>query len=324
MIEVCNISKSLPNGRKLLDGISFTVKRGEFVGILGASGAGKTLTLRCLNGLLRPDTGSIIVEDQQRQRRDICKATKKELRKLRQKIGIVFQGYHLVKRLTALENVLIGRLGQINTLRSLIYGFTDHEAEEAASALEKVKIGQLADTRVARMSGGEMQRVAIARAMFQQPNLLLADEPISNLDPSNAKVIMKLIRPLADEMPVIGVFHQPEMTARYCSRVIAIKEGRIIYDGDPKLSTEQLIEIYGEELRQIENQEGQIHVAQSPDRAATESKSPVDTTVVLEAKPALESRTELELKNLIAKVSPGLFSHPPGRVKLLSKGNNPS
>lgn len=309
MIEVCNISKSLPNGRKLLDGISFSVKKGEFVGILGASGAGKTLTLRCLNGLLRPDSGSIVIEDRQQQRKDICKATKKELRKLRQKIGIIFQGYHLVKRLTALENVLIGRLGQINTLRSLIYGFTDHEAAEASTALEKVKIGQLADTRVARMSGGEMQRVAIARAIFQQPHLLLADEPISNLDPSNAKIIMKMIRPLADEMPVIGVFHQPEMTARYCTRVIAIKEGRIIYDGDPKLSTDQLIEIYGEELRQIEVQEGQIHVVQSPERAPVETRSPVDTTVVLETRPALEQRTELELKNLFAKMPPRpLFS----------------
>ena len=99
-----------------------------------------------------------------------------------------------------------------------------------------------------------MQRVAIARAIFQNPHLLLADEPISNLDPSNAKVIMRLIRPLSEEMPVIGVFHQPEMTARYCTRVIAIKEGRIVYDGQPVLSQDQLIEIYGEELRQIENQ----------------------------------------------------------------------
>jgi phosphonate transport system ATP-binding protein len=183
---------------------------------------------------------------------DVCKASKKELRKLRQKIGLVFQGYHLVKRLTALENVLVGRLGQINVLRSLLYGFTDEEAGQAVAALDKVKLGHLAGTRVSSMSGGEMQRVAIARAIFQAPNLLLADEPISNLDPSNAKIIMKLIRPLADEMPVIGVFHQPEMTAKYCTRVIAIKEGRVIYDGDPALSVSQLVDIYGEELQQIE------------------------------------------------------------------------
>jgi phosphonate transport system ATP-binding protein len=253
MIEVTNISKSLPGGRKLLDGISFTVRRGEFVGILGASGAGKTLTLRCLNGLLKPDTGSVVVQDQDGSKWDICTIAKTRLRQLRRRIGIVFQGYHLVQRLTALDNVLLGRLGQISTMRSLFYGFTDKERAAALSALEKVKIGALAGARVGRLSGGEMQRVAIARAIFQNPALLLADEPLSNLDPSNAKVIMKLIQPLAQEMPVIGVFHQPEMTARYCTRVIAIKQGRIIYDGDPRLTTHQLVDIYGEELRQIEN-----------------------------------------------------------------------
>jgi phosphonate transport system ATP-binding protein len=253
MIEVTNISKSLPGGRKLLDGISFTVRRGEFVGILGASGAGKTLTLRCLNGLLKPDTGSVVVQDQDGSKWDICTIAKTRLKQLRRRIGIVFQGYHLVQRLTALDNVLLGRLGQISTLRSLFYGFTDKERAAALNALEKVNIGSLAGARVGRLSGGEMQRVAIARAIFQNPGLLLADEPLSNLDPSNAKVIMKLIQPLAQEMPVIGVFHQPEMTARYCTRVIAIKQGRIIYDGDPRLTTHQLVDIYGEELRQIEN-----------------------------------------------------------------------
>jgi phosphonate transport system ATP-binding protein len=255
MIEVRNLVKSLPNGRRLLDGISFTVTRGEFVGILGASGAGKTLTLRCLNGLLKPDQGSVIVEDENQQKWDVCQASKKQLRVLRQKIGVIFQGNHLVKRLSALENVLIGRLGQIRTLRSLVYGFTDREAEEAYLALEKVKISSLAGARVGSMSGGEMQRVAIARAIFQNPTLLLADEPISSLDPSNAKLIMKLIRPLAETLPIIGVFHQPEMTARYCTRVIAIKEGRVVYDGSPRLSQDLLVEIYGEELRQLENQD---------------------------------------------------------------------
>lgn len=253
MIEVSNITKSLPDGRKLLDGISFTVRKGEFVVILGASGAGKTLTLRCLNGLLKPDSGSVLVEDQQGSKWDLCTITKTRLRQLRRRIGIVFQGYHLVQRLTALDNVLLGRLGQISTVRSLFYGFTDKEREEAFAALEKVKIGNLANSRVNRLSGGEMQRVAIARAIFQSPGLLLADEPLSNLDPSNAKIIMRMIQPLAQEMPVIGVFHQPEMTAKYCTRVIAIKRGRIIYDGDPRLTTHQLVEIYGEELRQIEN-----------------------------------------------------------------------
>src|SRR5580704_5378519 len=160
MIEVNHISKSLPGGRKLLDDISFTVRKGEFVGILGASGAGKTLTLRCLNGLLKPDGGSVLVKDEEGKIQDICRAGKRKLRQLRQKIGIVFQGYHLIRRLTALDNVLVGRLGQINTFRSLVYGFTEKETEQAMLALEKVKMTHLATIPVGRMSGGEMQRVA--------------------------------------------------------------------------------------------------------------------------------------------------------------------
>jgi len=252
MIRVTNLTKSLPNGRKVLDGISFTVNKGEFVAILGPSGAGKTLTMRCLNGLLKPDSGSVMIYDDSNHAQDICTVNKKQLRVLRQRIGLIFQGFHLVKRLTALENVMIGRLGQMNTLRSLFYGFTDKEAEQALQALEQVKIGHLAGSKVSGMSGGELQRVAIARAIFQRPSLLLADEPISSLDPSNAKSIMKLIRPLSENIPVIGVFHQPEMTAKYCTRAIAIKDGKVIYDGDPQLSVDKLIEIYGEELRQIE------------------------------------------------------------------------
>jgi phosphonate transport system ATP-binding protein len=255
MIEVKNLTKVLPNGRKLLDGISFKVKKGEFVGILGPSGAGKTLTLRCLNGLLKPDSGSVVIQDEQGNKHDICKINKKELRHVRQRIGVIFQGYHLVKRLSALENVMIGRLGQISTLRSLLYGFTDEEANEAMLALDQVKIAHMAASRTGNLSGGEMQRVAIARAIFQSPTLLLADEPISNLDPSNAKIIMKMIRPLSEKIPVVGVFHQPEMTAKYCTRVIAIKEGKVFYDGAPKLSGKQLAEIYGDELEQIEQQE---------------------------------------------------------------------
>lgn len=248
MIEVINISKTLPNGKKLLDNISFKVKKGEFVGILGASGAGKTLTLRSLNGLLKLDSGSVIFKNELGDKVNICLLSNKKLRKVRQKIGVIFQGYHLVQRLSVLENVMIGRLGSITTFRSIFYGFTDAEAQEAMGALEKVNMEHLANNKVSSLSGGEKQRVGIARAIFQKPNLLLADEPISNLDPKNAKLIMKLIKPLSEEIPVIGVFHQPEMTAKYCTRVIAIKEGKIIYDGKPNLSEDQLSEIYGEEL----------------------------------------------------------------------------
>jgi phosphonate transport system ATP-binding protein len=252
MIEVQNISKFSKSGRKLLNNISFTVKKGEFVGILGASGAGKTLTLRTLNRLLTPDEGVINFEMAPGIFKNISDVSKKELRVIRQKIGVIFQGYHLIQRSTVLENVLIGRIGSISTFRSIFYGFTDKEAEEAMVALQEVNMAEFANQKVASLSGGEKQRVAIARAIFQNPSLVLADEPISNLDPSNAKLIMKLIKALSAHIPVIGVFHQPLMTAKYCTRVIAIKEGQIVYDGHPNLSEEQFLDIYGLELEQLQ------------------------------------------------------------------------
>lgn len=251
MIEVKDIAKELPNGKQILKGITFQAKKGDFVGILGPSGAGKTVTMRCLNGLTRPTSGHINIHTNG-ETKDLTTLKGRSLRELRQKIGIVFQGFNLVKRLSVLDNVMIGRLGQINSLRSLTYGFTNDEAHEALEALDKVKIRHLANRKVSSLSGGEQQRVAIARAIFQQPYMLLADEPIANLDPSNAKKIMKLLKPLAKEMPIIGVFHQPEMAAKYCNRIIAIKEGKVVYDGDTNISESLLAEIYGEELQQIE------------------------------------------------------------------------
>jgi len=251
MLEVNSITKVLPDGRVLIKGISFSVKKGEFVGILGPSGAGKTLTLRCCSGLLKPTTGEVMLRDEAGNTTIISHIKTKELRKARRKIGVIFQGFNLVKRLTAIENVMIGRLGDINPLRSIIYGFTDEEMKEAQEALEKVKIKEFAFRKVESMSGGEMQRVAIARAIFQNPLILLADEPIANLDPSNAKSIMKILRPLANEMPIVGVFHQPEITQKYCTRIIAIKSGEIVYDGKPNITLEQLHKIYEDEFTEF-------------------------------------------------------------------------
>lgn len=253
MLEVLNITKVLPDGRALLKGISFSVKRGEFVGILGPSGAGKTLTMRCCNGLMKPTAGEVLISDEDGNKIMLSSVKGKKLRNARRKVGVIFQGFNLVKRLTALENVMIGRLGDINPWRSIIYGFTEEEMKQANLALEKVKIRELAFRKVESMSGGEMQRVAIARAIFQNPLILLADEPIANLDPSNAKSIMKILRPLSSEMPIIGVFHQPDITQKYCTRIIAIKAGLIVYDGLPNLTNEQLHNIYEDEFAEFEH-----------------------------------------------------------------------
>ncbi len=252
MIDLQNITKSAPNGRLILDGISFQVKPGEFVGILGPSGAGKTLTMRCLNGLTRPDSGQVLFTPPGGATVDVSQASGRLLRQVRRQIGVVFQGFHLVKRLSAIDNVLIGRLGSISPWRSLLYGFTDAEADQALQLLTRLQITDLAYRPVGTLSGGEMQRVAVARALLQNPVMLLADEPVASLDPANARNIMQVLRPLADQMPVVGVFHQPDLVREFCTRVVAIKGGRVVHDGSPDLSRTDLIDLYGTELTEIE------------------------------------------------------------------------
>lgn len=246
MLTIKNISKKLPDGRLLLKDISFHVQRGEFVGILGESGVGKTVLLRCINGLTRPDRGEVIMNGDGNPQK-INGKRGKELRTLRRKIGMIFQGSILVKRLTVLENVLTGGLGRISTIRSLVYGFTDEEVDQALRALDQVGIRFLAHRRAETLSGGEMQRVAIARAIFQEPHLLLADEPVSNLDPKNTEVVLDFLKPLTKQMAIIGVFHAPKLVSKYCTRMIGIRDGLVVYDGSPALDDATLKLIYGTE-----------------------------------------------------------------------------
>jgi phosphonate transport system ATP-binding protein len=246
MLSVKNVAKKLPDGRLLLKDISFEVKKGEFVGILGESGVGKTVLLRCINGLTTPDSGEVIINGGHYTQK-INGKKGKDLREIQRHIGMIFQGSILVKRLSVLENVLTGRLGWISPIRSLVYGFTDDEVEVAMEALEKVGVRHLADRRAETLSGGEMQRVAIARALFQEPYLLLADEPVSNLDPKNTEMVLDYLQPLTRQMAIVGVFHSPKLVSQYCTRAIGIKDGVVLYDGSPHISPSMLVEIYGTE-----------------------------------------------------------------------------
>jgi len=245
MLEVRNLSKTAPNGKQLLDRVTFSVGKGEFVGILGPSGAGKSLTMRCITGLTKPSGGDVLFTGESGKVYRTSGANASELRRARRNIGMIFQGSNLVKRLSVLENVMIGRLGRIRPLRSWLYGFTDAEAAEAMTALERVEMSSFAARPAGSLSGGEMQRVAIARAIFQRPLLYLADEPIASLDPRNSEAIMRLLEPLAQESPILGAFHQPEITQRYCSRILALRAGQIVYDGPPVLDQASLAAIYG-------------------------------------------------------------------------------
>lgn len=247
-LTVSHLRKALPDGKVLIDDVSFSVARGEFVALLGASGAGKSLTLRCVLGLTRASAGTAQFDDAQGTRHELIGLRGRGLRAARRRMGVIFQGANLVRRLTVLENVMIGRVGYMNPLRSWLYGFDDDDALAALGALECCKITTLAHRITGSLSGGEMQRVAIARAIHQQPDLYLADEPVSSLDPGNARAIMELLRPLAETRPVLGVFHQPELVACYCTRAIALRDGRIHYDGPADIPAATLRDIYGEEL----------------------------------------------------------------------------
>lgn len=243
MLSVKNISKRLPDGNLLLKNISFEVKENEFIGILGRSGVGKTVLLRCINGLSVPDSGEVVLTINGITKK-INGQKGKELREIRQKIGIIFQSFNLVKRLSVIENVMTGKLGTIDTIRSVLYGFTDEEAILAIKTLTKVGIDHLAHRRAETLSGGEMQRVAIAKAIMQNPYIILADEPVANLDPNTAEVVLNYMIPLLEKMSIIGVFHDPDLVKKYCTRAIAIKDGTIIYDGSPNIAKNDLEFIY--------------------------------------------------------------------------------
>jgi phosphonate transport system ATP-binding protein len=207
------------------------------------------MTLRCIVGLTRPSEGEINITGCNGKIYRTTNVKAQELRRARRHIGFIFQGSNLVKRLTVLENVMLGRLGHISPLRSWFLGFKDSEAREAMVALDRVKMAHCAARMAGSLSGGEMQRVAIARAIHQRPLIYLADEPISSVDPKNADAIMSILQPLSRETPVIGAFHQPAAVAKYCTRAIGIRLGKIVYDGPAQMSARQLEYIYGESDR---------------------------------------------------------------------------
>jgi phosphonate transport system ATP-binding protein len=244
MLSVSNIEVTLPSGKTLVDDVSFTAMRGEFIAILGSSGAGKSMTLRCIVGLTKPSKGKISIIGEAGKIYHTTNVDAKELRRARRHIGLIFQGANLVKRLTVLENVMLGRLGFISPLRSCLIGFKDEEARQAMEALDRVHMAQFAARLAGSLSGGEMQRVSIARAIHQRPLIYLADEPISSLDPKNAEAIMAILQPLSRETPVIGAFHQPAMVAKYCTRAIGIRAGKVVYDGSAQIGPRQLESIY--------------------------------------------------------------------------------
>lgn len=249
ILKVQDLYKSYNRGTPVLQDIQMELKQGEFISIIGPSGAGKSTFLRCINRMIDPTSGSIVFDST-----EMTSLKKADLRKQRSKIGMVFQHYNLVSRLSVFENVLHGRFGYKSTLQGVFSLFSEEEKELALSILDKLGMKEFAYKRCDQLSGGQKQRVGIARALVQQPKLLLCDEPIASLDPNASKVIMDHLKDICETMgiTVLVNLHQVDVALKYSDRVIGLNKGRIVYDGVPeKLSNAAIRDIYGSEIEDL-------------------------------------------------------------------------
>ena len=245
MIEVRDLSKRYPSGTVALDGVTLEVEAGEFIALIGSSGAGKSTFLRCLNGLVTPTAGLVSVDG-----RPVTGASRKGLRGVRAGVGFVFQQFNLLKRLSVLENVLVGTLSRVDMWRSLLGRFPDRELERARRTLSRVGLAGLDDRRADTLSGGQQQRVAIARALVQEPRVLLADEPMSSLDPASSRSVMELLHDInrQDGLTVIASLHVLDLAVTYGRRIVGLRAGRVVHDGSPAGLTQAAAEaIFGGE-----------------------------------------------------------------------------
>ncbi|HWO76874.1 MAG TPA: phosphonate ABC transporter ATP-binding protein [Bacillus sp. (in: firmicutes)] len=249
LLQVKGLSKSYNSAAKVLKDIEFQVKAGEFVSIIGPSGAGKSTLLRCINRLVDIDEGEILFDGH-----NVTRLNKKGLRSLRTNIGMVFQHYNLVPRLTVIENVLHGRFGYKTTFQGLFGRFTEEEKERAFFLLKKLGIAEHAYKRCDQLSGGQQQRVGICRALIQDPKLILCDEPIASLDPNSSKVIMDYLKSITSELGITCLvnLHQVEVAQNYSDRIIGLNKGEIVFDGPTiRLKSTHIENIYGMETREL-------------------------------------------------------------------------
>ena len=249
MLRVENLTKIYPDGTEALTNVSFDVKDGEFLTVIGLSGSGKSTLLRCINRLIDPTEGRVLWDDI-----DITAAQGKELRHIRRQIGMIFQQFNLVKRSSVMINVLSGRLGYANPWASLFHSFSANDRRQALAALERVGISEKAENRADQLSGGQQQRVGIARALMQEPRLMLADEPVASLDPVLAHSILQYLELLnrQDGITVLCSLHFLDLVHRYATRVIGLKDGELVFDGLPsELTRERFKEVYGEEAEMV-------------------------------------------------------------------------
>jgi len=245
VLTLRNLSKEYRSGQPVLKDISLTFAGRGMTAIIGPSGTGKSTLIRCINRLTNPTSGEILFMGT-----DLAKLKGRALREARRRIGMVFQEYNLVERLSVIENVLCGRLGYLAVWRAWLRKFPAKDIERAFYLLDAVGLGDFVNQRADQLSGGQRQRVGIARALMQEPDLLLADEPTSSLDPKTSVEIMELIARRAGErdIPVIVNIHNVELAKRYADRIVGMSKGGVVFDGPPKaLEHSHLIQIYGGE-----------------------------------------------------------------------------
>ena len=243
-LQLDNLSKCY-GAKTALHGVSLRVGEGEVIALIGPSGAGKSTLIRCINRLVEPSSGRISLGDS-----ELSALKSAGLRRARRHIGMIFQEFALVERLTVMENVLSGRLGYVGFWRSWFRRFPQRDVDLAFSLLDRVGLGEFVDQRADQLSGGQRQRVGIARALMQEPDLLLVDEPTASLDPKTARQIMRLILDLCTERNLTAVIniHDVPLAKLFVPRIVGLKDGAVVFDGGPdQLTPDVLTRIYGEE-----------------------------------------------------------------------------
>ena len=245
MLTIQDLTKVYPTGARALNGISFRVDEPKVITIIGPSGAGKSSLIRCINRLVEPTSGKILLDGT-----DIAGLSSRGLRKARRRMGMIFQEYNLVERLTVMENVLSGRLGYIGFWRAYRRKFPPEDVAAAFKLLDRVGLEGYQNTRADALSGGQRQRVGIARALMQRPDLLLVDEPTASLDPKTSRQIMRLLVELAHEnnTPALVNIHDVALAQTFSDRIIGLADGQIVFDGTAEdVTSDVLTQIYGEE-----------------------------------------------------------------------------
>jgi phosphonate transport system ATP-binding protein len=258
MLRLEKLVKRYPTGDEALTGIDLEVPAGQVMALIGPSGAGKSTLIRCINRLVEPSSGRVLLGQE-----ELTKLGPGALRRARRRMGMIFQEYALVERLSVMENVLSGRLGYVGFWKSWLRRFPQSAIDEAFRLLERVGLDTMVDKRADELSGGQRQRVGIARALIQDPEILLVDEPTASLDPKTSRQIMRLICELCEERGLAAIIniHDVALAQMFVQRVVGLQLGRIVYDGPPDgLSAEALTEIYGEEdwsatIRKIDDEE---------------------------------------------------------------------